>query len=151
MNTKRRPLLRSVRRARDVFAAYVPKSEVAELAALHKDLDDAIGQLTGGASDREAITMQSRVQTMELKRRGSALREGSTNPIVYMSRTMRLVINDTEMTFVLPNPIVDKRIRGSFASSSGLNGSRSRRPRTLHSDPRTRPAPRLARCRPRGR
>jgi hypothetical protein len=71
---------------------------------LRKDLDDVITQLTNGAAAQEVITKQSPVYTMEIKRLQSALHDGNMKPIVRMSRTMKLVINDAEMTFVLPNP-----------------------------------------------
>ena len=107
MNTKLTWVLQWARRLRDFLVAHEPKSEVAELAALRKDLDDSIEQLTNGAATQEAITKQSRVQTMEIKRLRSALRDGNMKPIVRMSRTMKLVINNTEITFVLPDTNVD--------------------------------------------
>jgi hypothetical protein len=96
-----------VRRARDVLVAYEPKSHLGALALLRKELNDAIGQRTGSAADREAITKQSRVQTIEIKRLRSALGDGNMKPIVRMSRTMKLELNGKEITFVLSDPNVD--------------------------------------------
>ena len=76
-----------MRRARDVLVVYEPESDVAELAMLRKDLDDAITQLTNGAAAQQAITKQSPVHTMEIKRLRSAPRDGNMKPIVGMSRT----------------------------------------------------------------
>jgi hypothetical protein len=106
MNTKLTWVLQWARRLRDFLVAHEPKSDVAELEALRKDLDDAITQLTAGAAAQEAITKQSRVQTTEIKRLRSVLRDGNIKPIVRMSRTMKLEINGTEITFVLPDPNV---------------------------------------------
>ena len=108
-----------MRRARDVLVAHEPKSDIAELAMLRKDLDDAITQLTNGAAAHEAITKQSPVHTIEIKRLWSALRDGNMKPIVRMSRTMKLVINDAEMRFVLPNPNVDSEQPALRSSSRG--------------------------------
>jgi hypothetical protein len=107
MNTKLTWVLQWARRLRDFLVAHEPKSDVAELAALRKDLDDAITQLTAGAAAQEAITKQSRVQTTEIKRLRSVLRDGNMKPIVRMSRTMKLEVNGTEITFVLPDPNAD--------------------------------------------
>ena len=85
-----------MRRARDVLVAYEPKSDVAEVAMLRKDLDDAITQLTNGAAAQEATIKQSPVHTMEIKRRGSALRDENMKPMVRMSRMINLVIDNTE-------------------------------------------------------
>src|SRR5690349_8349636 len=107
MNTKLTWILQWARRLRDFLVAYEPKSDVADVSVLRKELDDAIAQLTASAAAQEAITKQSRVQTMEIRRLRSALREGNMKPIVRMSRTMKLVINDTEVTFVFPDPNID--------------------------------------------
>ena len=106
MNTKLTWVLQWARRLRDFLVAHEPKSDVAELDALRKDLDDAITSLTAGAAAQEAITKQSRVQTTEIKRLRSALRDGNMKPIVRMGRTMKLEINGSEITFVLPDPNV---------------------------------------------
>lgn len=53
------------------------------------------------------MTKQSPVHTIEIKRLRSALRYGNMKPIVRMSRTMKLLINDREITFVVPDPNVD--------------------------------------------
>jgi hypothetical protein len=98
------PVVLSLRRVGDVLVAHEPKSDVAELEALRQDPEDAITQLTNGAAAQEPMTKPSPVHPMEIKRLRSALRDGNMKPIVRMSRTMKLVINDAEMTFVLPNP-----------------------------------------------
>ena len=106
MNTKLTWVLQWARRLRDFLIAHEPKSDLAELASLRQELDDAITQLTAGAAAQEAITKQSRVQTTEIQRLRSALRDGNMKPIVRMSRTMKLEINGSEITFVLPDPNV---------------------------------------------
>ena len=107
MNKSQTQVLQWARRVRDFLVEHEPKSEVAELAALQKELDDAIAQLTVGAAAQEAITKQSRVQTTEIKRLRTRLRDGQIKPIVRMSRTMKLQINGADITFVLPRPTVD--------------------------------------------
>ena len=86
--------------------AHEPKNDVAELAVLRKDLNDAITQLTNGAAAQKAIAKHSPVYTMEIKRHRRALCDRNMKPIVRMSRTMKLEINGTEVTFVLPDPNV---------------------------------------------
>lgn len=102
MNFKITQVLQWARRVRDFLVGHVLKSEVAELTNLRQELDDAIGQLTANVAAQEAITKQSRVQTTEIRRLRTALRDGHLKPIVRMSRTMKLQINGTDITFVLP-------------------------------------------------
>ena len=47
------------------------------------------------------------MQTVEINRLRTALRDGNMKPIVRMSRTMKLEINGSDITFVLPDPNVD--------------------------------------------
>jgi len=53
------------------------------------------------------MTKQSPVHTIEINRLRSALRDGNRKPIVRMSRTMKRLINDREITLVVPDPNVD--------------------------------------------
>ncbi len=76
MSTKQRPVRRSVRRARDALVVHEPKSDVAALALLRKDLNEAIGLLTNGAAAQKAIAKQSRVQAIEINRLRRALHAG---------------------------------------------------------------------------
>src|SRR2546423_988065 len=107
MDKKQTQVLQWGRRVRDLLIEQDPKSDVAELTALRQELDDALGQLTANAAAQEAITKQSRVQTTEIMRVRQTLREAYLKPIVRMSRTMKLEINGTAITFVLPKFRVD--------------------------------------------
>ncbi len=95
-------VLQWARRVRDFVVEHDIKSEFAELSALKQELDEVVGQLTANAAAQEAITKQSRVQTTEIKRLRKTLRDGQMKPIVKMSRTMKLQINGSDITFVLP-------------------------------------------------
>lgn len=106
MNRNQGKILQWARGVRDFFGERAIKANIAELTTLTKELDDAVGQLTAGAAAQEAITKQARVQTTEIKRLREALRN-TLKPIVRMSRTMKLEINGTEITFVLPNYTID--------------------------------------------
>jgi hypothetical protein len=90
------------RRVRDFIVGYDIKSDLAELTALRQELDEVLTQLTADAAAQESITKQSRVQTTEVRRLRNVLRDGHLKPIVRMSRTMKLEINGSEITFVLP-------------------------------------------------
>jgi len=103
MDWKKTQVLQWGRRIRDFLFGYDLKSDIAELPALRKELDDAVGQLTAGAAAQEAMTKQARVQTTEINRLRHTLREKHLKPIVRMSRTMELDINGTQITFVLPH------------------------------------------------
>ena len=100
-------VLQWARRVRDFLVEHDIKSELAELPTLRQELDDALEQLTANAAAQEAITKQSRVQTTEIRRLRKALRDGHLKPIIRMSRTMKLEINGTEITFVLPKFTID--------------------------------------------
>jgi hypothetical protein len=102
MNTRIGQVLQWARRVRDFLVEYDVKSEVAELTGLRQELDDVLGQLTASAAAQEAITKQSQVQTTEIHRLRTALRDGHLKPIVRMSRTMKLQISGTHITFRLP-------------------------------------------------
>jgi len=108
MNTKQRRVRRSVRRARDVLVAHEAKNDVAELAVLRKDLNDAIDESTNGAAAQKAIAKQSPVHTMEIKRLRRALRDRNMRPIVRMSGTIKLVINNTEKRGSFSNEVLHK-------------------------------------------
>jgi hypothetical protein len=103
MDRSQSQVLQWARRVRDFLAEYGIKSDLAELATIKQQLDDTIGQLTVNAASQEAITKQSRVQTTEIWRLRNDLREGHLKPIVRMSRTMKLQINGSDITFVLPD------------------------------------------------
>ena len=107
MDKKQTQVLQWARRVRDFLVDHVINSDLAELTALRKELDDGVGQLTANAAAQEAITKQSRVQTTEITRLRNTLRDGHLKPIVRMSRTMTLAINGIEITFVLPHFNVD--------------------------------------------
>jgi hypothetical protein len=107
MDKLKTQILQWARRVRDFLFQYDPKSDFVEMAALRQELEDVLGRLTANAAAQEAITKQSRVQTREIKRLRTALRDGHLKPIVKMSRTMKLEINNTEITFVLPNFAID--------------------------------------------
>jgi len=66
-----------------------------------------VERLTTNAAAQEASTKQSRVQTTEIKRLRSVLRDGHLKPIVRMSRTMTLEINGADITFTLPDFDID--------------------------------------------
>ena len=106
MNRNQGKILQWARRVRDFLGERDIKTDIAELTTLTKQLDDAVGRLTVGAATQEAITKQARVQTTEIKRIREALRN-TLKPIVRMSRTMKLQINGTDITFVLPNHTID--------------------------------------------
>ena len=95
-------VLQWARRVRDFLLGHDLKSQIAELPALRQELDDALAQFTANAAAQEAITKQSRVQTTQVQRLRATLRDGNLKPIVRMSRTMKLEINGTQITFVLP-------------------------------------------------
>ena len=107
MDRKKTQVLQWGRRVRDFLVEQDLKSEIAELPAIRQELDEALGQLTVNAAAQEAITKQSRVQTTEIQRLRKNLRDTHLKPIVRMSRTMKLEINGTEITFVLPTPSVN--------------------------------------------
>lgn len=107
MDKLKTKVLQWARRVRDFFTGRALKSELAELSALLKELDDVIESLTANAAAQAAITKQSRVQTTEIRRLRDSLREAHLKPIIRMSRTMKLEINGTEITFVLPPSDVD--------------------------------------------
>ena len=100
-------VLQWARRVRDFLVGHDIKSDLAELPALRQELDEALEQLTANAAAQEAITKQSRVQTTEIRRLRKDLRDGHLKPIIRMSRTMKLEINGTEITFVLPHFNID--------------------------------------------
>ena len=100
-------ILQWARRVRDFLMEHEPKSELAEMVTLRQELDDVVTQLTANAAAQEAITKQSRVQTTEIRRLRTNLRDGHLKPIVSMSRTMKLEINGSEITFVLPGPSIE--------------------------------------------
>lgn len=100
-------VLQWARRVRDFLVERGIKSGLAELISLRQELEEVIGQLTTNAAAQEAITKQSRVQTAEIRRLRDDLREAHLKPIVRMSRTMKLQINGTDITFVLPDHNVD--------------------------------------------
>ena len=102
MDKKQTQVLQWARRVRDWLVERDLKSDVAELSAIRKELDDAIGKLTANAAAQEAMTKQSRVQTTEITRIRATLRDAHLKPIIRMSRMMELEINGTEITFVLP-------------------------------------------------
>ena len=103
MDRQQTQVLQWGRRVRDFAMQYDVKSEVAALSTLRHELDDALEQLTAGAAAQDAITKQSLVQTSEIRRLRSVLRDTHLKPIVLMSRTMKLEINGSEITFVLPH------------------------------------------------
>src|SRR5436305_384690 len=107
MNRNQGKILQWARRVRDFLGEREIKTDVAELTTLTKELDDLIARLTAGAAAQEAITKQARVQTTEIKRLRNTLRNTQMKPIVRMSRTMKLEINGTEITFVLPHHTID--------------------------------------------
>jgi hypothetical protein len=107
MNKLQTLVLQWARRVRDFLVEREIKSEVAELTPLRTELDDAIGQLTADAATQEAITKQSRVQTREINRLRTTIREKQIKPIVRLSRTMKLQIPNPEQTFVLPDINID--------------------------------------------
>src|SRR5881398_2554028 len=98
MNRNQGKTLQWARRVRDFLGERDIKTDIAELTTLTKQLDNAVGRLTVGAATQEAITKQARVQTTEIKRIREALRN-TLKPIVRMSRTMKLQINGTDITF----------------------------------------------------
>jgi hypothetical protein len=100
-------VLQWARRLRDFLVSHEIKSDVAELTQMLQELETTLGQLTADAAAQEAITKQSRVQTTEIKRLRKTLRDGQMKPIVRMSRTMKLQINSTEITFVLPQRTIN--------------------------------------------
>ena len=102
MNKIQMQVLSWARRVRDFLFQHEVKSDLAELTALRQELDETLGELTADAAAQEAITKQARVQTTEVRRLRKALREGHLKPIVRMSRTMKLEINGTQITFMLP-------------------------------------------------
>jgi hypothetical protein len=103
MNRIQTQVIQWGRRVRDFLIGNDIKSDVAELTGLRQELDDVLGQLTASAAAQSAITKQSRVQTTEIRRLRSVLRDKHLKPIVRMSRTMKLEINGTNITFVLPD------------------------------------------------
>jgi hypothetical protein len=107
MDKKKTQVLQWARRVRDFLVEHDLKSALAELTPLRQELDDVVGQLTANGAAQEAITKQSRVQTTEIWRLRDSLRNTHLKPIVRMSRTMKLEMNGTEITFVLPRPDVD--------------------------------------------
>jgi len=107
MDRKKTQVLQWARRVRDFLVEHNIKSDLAELATLVQELDDAIGQLTANGAAQEAITKQSRVQTTEIQRLRKTLRDNHLKPIVRMSRTMKLESNGDPITFVLPHFNVD--------------------------------------------
>jgi hypothetical protein len=107
VDRKKTQVLQWGRRVRDFLVEHDLKSELAELPAIRQELDDALGQLTANAAAQEAITKQSRVQTTEILRLRTSLRDSHLKPIVRMSRTMKLEINGSGITFVLPKPTVN--------------------------------------------
>lgn len=86
-----------------------PKHGVILLALLRKDLDDALELLTAGAADEKIISKQPKVQTIEIKERGTGLRIGNMKPIIRMISKMRLVIDNTEVGFLLSNSNADSK------------------------------------------
>src|SRR5689334_16828126 len=107
MNTYQTQVLKWARRVRDFLVEHDPQSGLAELAVLRRELDEVVGLLTANAAAQEAITKQSRVQTAEIRRLRTTLRDDYLTPIVRMSRTMQLEVNGTGVTFVLPRPGID--------------------------------------------
>ena len=107
MNKLQTLVLQWARRVRDFLVERDVKSDLAELASLRTELDDVIGQLTADAAAQEAITKQSRVQTREINRLRTTLRDKQMKPIVRLSRTMELQIQNPEQTFVLPDFNID--------------------------------------------
>ena len=100
-------VLQWARRVRDFLGVNDIRSDFAKLAALQAELDDVLGQLTENAANQEALTKQSRVQTTEIRRLRTTLRDTQLKSVVLMSRTMKLEINGAEITFVLPNHTVN--------------------------------------------
>jgi hypothetical protein len=86
-----------------------PKHGVILLALLRTDRDDALELLTAGAADEKIISKQPKVQMIEIKERGTGLRIGNMKPIIRMISTMRLVIDNTEVGFLLSNSNVDSK------------------------------------------
>ena len=103
MNTFQTQVLSCARRVRDFVAGLDVKRDPAELTVAWQELDESRAHLIGDASAQEAITMQSRVQTTELRRLRLAFRDGELQPIDRMNRMMKLEINGTEITSVLPS------------------------------------------------
>ena len=95
-------VLQWARRVRDFLVEHVLRSDLVELTAFRQLLDQLVEQLTANAAAQEAITKQALVQTTENKRLRASLREAHLKPIVRMSRTMKLEINGTDITFTLP-------------------------------------------------
>lgn len=107
MNRYQGRILQWARRVRDFLGERDIKIDIAELTTLKKELDDAVGRLTVAVAAQEAITKQARVQTTEINRLRDVLRNTTMKPIVRMSHTMKLQINGSEITFVLPDKGVD--------------------------------------------
>jgi hypothetical protein len=102
MNFKLSQVLQWARRVRDFLLGRAIKSDVAELDPLRKELDEVVEQLTVNASTQESITKQSRVQTTEIVRLRTALRDRHMKPIVRMSQTMTFDVTGADILFVLP-------------------------------------------------
>ncbi|MFL5613341.1 MAG: hypothetical protein ACJ796_06735 [Gemmatimonadaceae bacterium] len=107
MDKLKTKVLQWARRVLGFLGEYAPKSDLAELETLRQELEVVVGELTANAAAQAAITKQSRVQTTEIRRAKENLREAHLKPIVRMSRTLKLEMNGTEITFVLPPSDVD--------------------------------------------
>lgn len=103
MNRIQTQIVQWARRLLDFLAGHDLKSEIAELPALRQELDDTLAKFTADAAAQDATTRQARVQTTEIRRLRTNLRDGHIKPIVRMSRTMQLELNGSKLTFELPN------------------------------------------------
>jgi len=102
MKKSQTQVLQWARRVRDFLVEHVLRSDLAELTAFRQQLDQLVELLTANAAAQEAITKQALVQTTEIKRLRASLREALLKPIIRMSRTMKLEISGTDITFTLP-------------------------------------------------
>ena len=91
---------------RDDLIAYEPKGELAKLAVSRKDLDDSTRRLTKVSATQEGSTTQSRVQTLKPERSRIAFQDANMQRMVRMSRPMKRLIDDTEMTLMLSDRII---------------------------------------------
>jgi len=89
-------------RVSDVVVEHDVSSDLAELTGVWHDHDETLGQLTAAATAAEAITMQSCVQTTEVKRLRLALSERQRELIVWTTHSMTRAISGDDVAFVLP-------------------------------------------------
>ena len=100
-------VLRLVCRVRGVLVEFDCKRDVAKVAMLRKDLHNAFVQCAEVTVAHEAIARRSSIQMIEIEQLRSAHRNTKMKPVVRLSGTEQCVIDDIEITVLLPDSNVD--------------------------------------------